>query len=234
MSEEHKLNFMSGLARLHSIHGLSIDENDYLELAFSAWDKIGDKAMGIYQLKVEHFEGATIKLPCNYYSVEAIVSDRLPIVAREQNIFTLEQYNSLLYQYGRKPFSSDLYNIRGQFTNYSIIDSTVIFEQKDSEYLKDSTVTIYHKGVLSDSDGYPLITERQAEAIAFYVAYILEHRRLLRRIGDANLVTYLKQEWSKACARARVDEYISQNTMDLILDAQTSWNRKKWNLSLIV
>jgi hypothetical protein len=48
MSEEHRLSFMTGLNRLKLFHGISMNENDYIELAFSAWDKISDKATAIY------------------------------------------------------------------------------------------------------------------------------------------------------------------------------------------
>lgn len=36
-----------------------------------------------------------------------------------------------------------------------------------------------------------------------------------------------KREWLLHCDKARQPEYVSQNEMDMILDALTSWNRKK-------
>ena len=42
----------------------------------------------------------------------------------------------------------------------------------------------------------------------------------------------LKQEWNDRVTQARVPEYISQNDMNEILDAHTSWNRKVYGKSL--
>lgn len=42
----------------------------------------------------------------------------------------------------------------------------------------------------------------------------------------------LKREWSKLCDAARIAEHISQNEMNEILDAKTSWNRKVYGKSL--
>ena len=36
-----------------------------------------------------------------------------------------------------------------------------------------------------------------------------------------------KKEWLLHCDKARQPEYVSQNEMDMILDALSSWNRKK-------
>jgi hypothetical protein len=37
-----------------------------------------------------------------------------------------------------------------------------------------------------------------------------------------------KQLWDKACSAARVPMSVSQNEMNEILDANTSWNRKMY------
>ena len=41
----------------------------------------------------------------------------------------------------------------------------------------------------------------------------------------------LKQSWLFHCDQARVAEYVSQEEMNKILDAQTSWNRKVYGKS---
>ncbi len=233
MTEEHKVSFLSGLNRLHTIHGITIDENDYIELAFIAWDKIGDRALKMYHFH-NKLNGNSLTLPCNFYSLEALITER---GIQNYNLsygVIFDYYSKYNYKLYGKPFNSDLYNISGNYINYSIENNELVFGEKDAKLLQGTTISVYYKGILSDSDGYPLITDRQAEAISYYIAYIMEHRKVMRRVGDANLLTYLKQEWSRLAARARVDEYISQNAMDAILDAQTSWDRKKWNVSLIV
>jgi hypothetical protein len=41
----------------------------------------------------------------------------------------------------------------------------------------------------------------------------------------------LKQKWDRACLQARTPERMTQNEMDEILDAMTSWDRKKYGIS---
>lgn len=41
----------------------------------------------------------------------------------------------------------------------------------------------------------------------------------------------LQQEWLKLCSAARVPDYINQNEMNEILDANSNWNRKQFNKS---
>ena len=41
----------------------------------------------------------------------------------------------------------------------------------------------------------------------------------------------LLRQWKVACDQARVPEYMSQNDMDQILNAKTTWDRKQYNKS---
>ena len=41
----------------------------------------------------------------------------------------------------------------------------------------------------------------------------------------------LKQQWLFHCDAARVSDYVNQNEMDAILNAQSSWNRKTFGKS---
>ena len=41
----------------------------------------------------------------------------------------------------------------------------------------------------------------------------------------------LKQQWLFHCDAARVPEHVSQNEMDQILNANTSWDRKTYGRS---
>jgi hypothetical protein len=48
---------------------------------------------------------------------------------------------------------------------------------------------------------------------------------------DANIINVanaMKQDWWQACNSARVSSSISQNDMDAILDAKTTFDRKRY------
>ena len=70
-------------------------------------------------------------------------------------------------------------------------------------------------------------------AIATYCAYVLKFKEGLKT-NNSNIIKVaqlLEDKWKKLCDAARVGESISQNDMDQILDAKTSWNRKIFNKS---
>jgi hypothetical protein len=45
------------------------------------------------------------------------------------------------------------------------------------------------------------------------------------------LAQIVKEDWLRGCNAARVPEHMSQNDMNAILDAKTSWNRKSYGKS---
>ena len=47
-----------------------------------------------------------------------------------------------------------------------------------------------------------------------------------------NQAIQLKRDWASLCDAARIPYHISQNEMNEILDAKTSWNRKVYGKSL--
>jgi len=227
MIQEFKVPFLSGLAKVQSMHGLEITEPEYLELAFSAWDKINTKAMRMYQYTATITDNK-LTLPCNLYYIEAVMVEdyvAFPVNRHNIDVFNIERF----FKYYDKPFSADLYNIRGQFVRYEVRNNTLYFMEEDMNRLRSKTINLYYKGIVTDDDGYPMLTDKQAEAISYYVVYIMQHRRMMQGLGDANLVGYLKNEWLEACSRARVPEHMSQNAFDTILNANSNWDRKRWN-----
>lgn len=227
MNQEYKVPFLSGIARTKLIHGIEITEPEYVELAFLAWDKINTKPLQPYRF-CEKVEGNSIKLPCNVEVLEAVTVESYtgyPIDSIYPEGFYIE--NS--FRAYETPFSSSLYEIRGNFIRYQVRDSTLYFYEDDLARVNGREVTVYYQGVITDDDGYPYLTERQAEAISYYIAYVMNHRKLMQGMGDANLVAYLKNEWLAKCSQARVPIQFTQNAFDNILDAQSSWNRKRWN-----
>jgi uncharacterized protein (UPF0210 family) len=62
------------------------------------------------------------------------------------------------------------------------------------------------------------------------VAYARTYREGLMK-KDSNIISManvIKAEWLQYCNAARVSSSLSQNDMDAILDAKTSWDRKKY------
>jgi len=90
-------------------------------------------------------------------------------------------------------------------------------------------ILLYHTEIL-DGDGLPMINEKEAIAIADYIAYTVKYKEAIRT-NNRNILQFaqdLKQQWLFHCDAARVPEHVSQNEMDSILDALTSGDRKTY------
>jgi len=47
----------------------------------------------------------------------------------------------------------------------------------------------------------------------------------------ATLAQLFQQDWLRSCNAARIKEHLSQNDMDMILDAKFRWDRKQFGKS---
>jgi hypothetical protein len=69
---------------------------------------------------------------------------------------------------------------------------------------------LYHSEQL-DEDDLPLITDKEAMAIAAYIAYTIKYKEALRT-NNANtlqIAQLIKTQWLQYCNAARTPDYIS-------------------------
>ena len=107
------------------------------------------------------------------------------------------------------------------------------YEQvKDKLYFTHNygKVNVLYKGILFDEEGLPEITDKEALAIATYIAYVVNFKEGLKtNNGDKiKLSQMLEARWNKQCDQARV-KHLSQNDFDQILEVSTSWDRKRFS-----
>ena len=93
-------------------------------------------------------------------------------------------------------------------------------------------MVVYH-GIFADDEGLPLLNDKELRAVATFVAYTSLYKEGLRK-RDGNILKIaqlVKEDWLRTCNAARVSEYVSQNDMDRILDANVRWDRKQYGKS---
>ena len=204
----------------------------YETYAMSAWRKIGNKDYKMYLLKAnpicDNEGGWYVCLPCNCNTIEAIT---LPF-EDAQNITATENYYGM-YSHPiedeielAKRMPNELY-IPGKFVKYKELDDKVYFTENFP------VVNILYKGIYADEDGLPMLTWREMEAIAVYCAFAHYYKSGLKT-KDANeisLANVLKADWLQMCSRARLPESVSQNSMNEIISAMSSFNRSGYGRS---
>ena len=202
-------------------------ESDFEEIALNAWELIGTKHT---ELKV--FRGpvtnGVLQLPCDCVQIESVhhpildanVTDTL-IDGVDGTSIATERYIEV-----RNKFNSP-YQTSGKLAKYKQKGNVLQFEEDYSE-----VAVVYHS-VLMDNNKLPLINDKEMRAIAAYAAYATTYKEGLMK-KDSNIISManvIKAEWLQYCNAARVSSNITQNEMNDILDAKTSWNRKAYGVS---
>lgn len=222
--------FYYAMSLLNTLFGMTLQEDQFEEIAITGWNLIGNKRMRIYryQAYVDSCEHG-IELPCNVDQIEAVTTDW-----EEWNYSTNDTPNGNIYSAfvesyieHRKAFRDPLY-AKGKFIKYERVGDMLYF---DRPYGK---INILYRGVISDDNGLPEITDKEAMALATYCAYVIKFKEGIKT-NNANIIQFaqeLKRQWLTRADQARNDYYMSQNEWDQVLDAKTSWNRKSHGKSL--
>ena len=211
----------------NSLYGLELEPEQFEELGLTAWNLIGNKTVRLYNYSANiSCDDLSVQLPCNCDIIEAVTYNN-----EDWNYSTNKtvngDYNSQFteqYIEARKLYQAPLY-ISGKYAKYERVGDTLYF---DKDYGK---VNILYKGVILDEDGLPKVNEKEALAIATYIAFATKQKQgwITNNQNIIQLAQYLYQQWLKYCDSARVPLSIDQNTMNQVLDAKSSWNRKVYN-----
>lgn len=223
-------NFHYAMSLMETLYGITLPEEQFEEIALLGWGLIGNKRTRLYRYSTcvdNCSEG--VQLPCNCEELEAVTTDH-----EEWDYSTHDTPNGNLnsafvesYIELRKKYKDPLY-LSGKLLHYERVGDTLYFDAPVGK------INILYKGLVSDEDGLPEITDKEATALATYVAYITKFKEGLAT-NNANLINVaeaLNNKWKVQCMQAREDHYLSQNEWDQILDAKTSWNRKSFGKSL--
>ena len=211
----------------NSLYGLELEPEQFEELGLTAWNLIGNKTVRLYNYSADiSCDDLSVQLPCNCDIIEAVTYNH-----EDWNYSTNKtvngDYNSQFteqYIEARKLYQAPLY-VSGKYAKYERVGDTLYF---DKDYGK---VNILYKGIILDEDGLPQVNEKEALAIATYIAFATKQKQgwVTNNQNIIQLAQYLYQQWLKYCDSARVPLRIDQNTMNQVLDAKSSWNRKVYN-----
>lgn len=217
--------FYAVAAHLKEFYDITVNNDSFENIALHGWDLIGNKRTKLYRFSGEIKDGR-IELPCNIGYIEAVTSNNVDYT-KTDNIQTDNFGNSILEEYieGYKTNSPGLYT-SGKLVNYHV-DDTYLYVDGHSK------INMLYKGILLDEEGLPSLNFKEVEALAVYVAYVTMNKKgmVTKDKGTIELAQMLKRDWISAKGRAQSPEYLDQNDMDAILDAKSSWDRKRFGVS---
>lgn len=227
-NDEHKYEFLSALPTMTNLYDIDMDEDSFIGIGMEAWEEIGNKNVKYYKLFRQEIVNYEVELPCNFHAVELVTHD----VSYDDSYSHADisstydlnyYYNGSLYPNKIKEEPTNY--IRGEIAKYEITGNTLRFQ------VEQGNVNIVYKGLEAGEDGLPMLTHAETRAIATYVAYIQMFKLALKKLADKDMVMFLKKEWQRMMANARVPEFINQNEMNYLLNVANSWDRKWYGKS---
>lgn len=219
-------NFKYAISLAQMLYDIDINDMDTLiEIGLVAYNFIGNKnTQLVSQIVSVDSRTGLIKLPCKVDLVEAITCPTSEDWNYTSNVKNYGDYNTLnVEQYiERAKQSVDPLYTSGRLVRYRREGNYIYVTEKI-----DQVCVLYHTEML-DEDDLPLINDKEAVAIADYIAYTVKYKEALRSNNSAvfQMAQTIKKQWLIHCDAARVPEYVSQNEMNDLLEIASSHNRK--------
>ena len=217
-------NFKYAISLAQMLYDIDINDMDTLiEIGLIAYNFIGNKNTHLTSEIMEVVNGK-VKLPCKANLVEAITCPHVEDWNYTSNIKNYGDFNTLnVEQYIEEAkHNTDPLYISGKFVKYRR-EGNYIYVNEPIEQV----CILYHVEQL-DEDDLPLINDKEAIAIADYIAFTIKYKEALRSNNSAvfQMAQTIKKQWQVHCDAARVPEYVSQNEMNDLLEITSSHNRK--------
>ncbi len=215
-------------------YGIELEDQDIEEYGLLAWNLIGNRNRRLYRYQTcIDPKDNSVTLPCNALDfdgnscVEAVTT----LYEDWERVTNYSEYGDNNTSFIEQSIESEKfyqspYYISGKLLKYEQIGDKLYFVRNYGK------VNILYKGILADDDGLPEISNKEADAIATYIAYIIKFKEglITNNPNITNQATLLYNLWLKQCDQARVT-YLNQNDMNNILDIKSSWDRKSYGKS---
>lgn len=219
-------NFKYAISLAQMLYDIDINDMDTLiEIGLVAYNFIGNKNTQIVAdiVNVDMRTGL-VNLPCKADLVEAITYPKIEDWNYTSNTKNFGDFNTLnVEQYIEKSKQSvDPLYVSGRLIKYRREGNYIYVNEK-----VDVVCVLYHVEQLDEED-LPLINDKEAIAIADYIAYTIKYKEALRS-NNSNvfqMAQTIKKQWLLHCDAARVPEYVNQNEMNDLLEIASSYNRK--------
>ena len=219
-------NFKYAISLAQMLYDIDINDMDTLiEIGLVAYNFIGNKNTQLVADIVNvDIRTGLVNLPCKADLVEAITYPKIEDGNYTSNTKNFGDFNTLnVEQYIEKSKQSvDPLYISGRLIKYRREGNYIYVNEK-----VDVVCVLYHTEQLDEED-LPLINDKEAMAIADYIAYTIKYKEALRS-NNSNvfqMAQTIKKQWLLHCDAARVPEYVNQNEMNDLLEIASSYNRK--------
>lgn len=223
----NKENFYTAFGLAEELYGVELTEDQFETYGLIAYNKIGNKHMILKHMDAcavpdEKNGGFYVEKPCDMDQIEAIT---LPY-EDAQETSNIDNYPDIKSRpienwiESRKTDPNPLY-ISGKMVNFNEVGDRIYFTEPFHN------LHILYKSLLQNPDELPYLNEKELYAVATYCAYCWYRKQSLMTRSQAmmQMATNIKQDWYRACAAAKNPEYITQNSINEMLNVTSTWDR---------
>lgn len=194
-----------GLSLIQSLFDETPNEDDYLENALNCLRQIGNNHTNLYGYSNYTDDKGELCLPVTALSIEYVTDGQ-----EDWTTWSIRGQTSQLYA-------------PGSFISYKFLGDKVVTDYPNEK------ISVAYRSYKQDEEGLPLITEREAEACAYWWVWVDTRRKLRKGNGIAgNYLQLATADKNKAVNQARIPERYSQNFMDQLLSIVYSRDRKTY------
>jgi hypothetical protein len=210
-AKNNKLPFLTAQARMKSRYGITMPRDSFIEKAYYVWRSIGNIARDEKIMDTEVPSDRKIPLPSGCEFLDSVTSE-------VSNTGVGDGFDSS----GYKASSSSEDNT----VDYRLEDDYIII---NDDRMVGYPVRIRYSSILTDDDGLPMLNDKEVEAIAANVAMQKAEIDLFSGVATAGeILKYIKPEAVRLLQAAGMDEKLSEDDLDKILNIKASWEQKTY------
>jgi len=229
-AKKRTLPFLTAWSKIESDWGIEMKQESFIESAYPVWRNIGNIATEKEVCYVRVPQDKVVYLPSNCEFIDS-VSQTL-----EDNNSNVINYNSAGGVLETRPNPTDISYEASVKTSlgYAHGEPVEYVTQRGyihivSDDMIGQDVKIVYCAIDVDSDGLPMLNDRELEAISVSVALKEARKQMFQRIDGARaLVQELTPLAKEAMANASVAEKINKDTLEKLSDIKYSWDAKRY------
>lgn len=227
MNNFHYINVL-----LDSFYGIEMGNEEVEEMGLIAWGRIGNRNTKLYKYTAcINPHDLSVTLPCN-----AAMDDQgrkcVELVTTQwEDWSTVTNYSEngdnntsfIETQIESEKQYQSAYYLPGKVLKFEEVGDKLYFTHNYGK------VNILYKGIIADEEGLPELSDKEAMAIATFIAYSEKFKEGLRTNNQniTNQAIQLQKIWLQQCDQARVTS-LNQNDMNQILEIKGSWDRSAY------
>jgi hypothetical protein len=230
------VDFMYPKYLMRELFDISITDANYIEKAYRIFREIGNIASCTHAITTPVSSKNIIELPCNCEFIESVSAgtlesdgshDDLVIFHDDKAVHKESQISLLTSNTYSTNLSKSQLNPPGEFVPYEVKVEGEYKYLSFSDTFTGIDITVIYRGIMIDDDGNPLLTIKEATAIAFKCAYEISFKEAFKGSPIAqNALALVANEYGRKMQAAKLPEYLSQNFIDRMLSAKTRHDRK--------